>query len=216
MLGRKSDLSWLVASLQSRMKFNPASSVFGTADWDEALSREQVMHYSTVLGQLRFLAPLVPERFDLCYELSMLSRHLSAPTLEHLKPPRRLVEYFLGTRSSKLVLPKPTSGLVANFSDKFEVRCVGLIGAAALRQRPFVLNRTVRLREDPRLTRGSAVKTPKVKPSATEAEAVENSPLLNSEQATAVHCMKRTWGLGQTEWSLPRLSACRMSCVGDG
>eukprot|EP00971_Amphidinium_carterae_P130666 2588446-Amphidinium_carterae.1 len=29
MVGRKSDLDWLVTSLQSTMKFNPASSVFG-------------------------------------------------------------------------------------------------------------------------------------------------------------------------------------------
>jgi len=55
------------------------------------------------MGKLRFMAP---ERPDMSYELSVLSQHLSSPTLEHLHRAKRLVRYVLATKDSKLVLEK--------------------------------------------------------------------------------------------------------------
>ena len=87
--------------------------------------------------------------------------------------------------------------------EKFDTRRIGMIGAAKhLDKELEVLHRSVRvindelmeieadqkhvprLLEDLGLTQGNIVKTPRVKLSATEADAIENSPILEGEQAT--------------------------------
>ena len=90
-----------------------------------------------------------------------------------------------------------------NVAREFDTRRIGMIGAAKhLDKELEVLHRSVRvindelmeieadtkhvpqLLEDLRLTQGNTVKTPRVKLSATEADAIENSPILEGEQAT--------------------------------
>ena len=88
--------------------------------------------------------------------------------------------------------------------EKFDTRRIGLIGAAKqhLDKELEVLHRSVRvindglmeieadqkhvprLLEDLGLIQGNIVKTPRVKLSATEADAIENSSILEGEQAT--------------------------------
>ena len=87
--------------------------------------------------------------------------------------------------------------------EKFDTRRIGMIGAAKhLDKELEVLHRSVRvindelieieadqkhvprLLEDLGLIQGNVVKTPRVKLSATEADAIENSPILEGEQAT--------------------------------
>ena len=87
--------------------------------------------------------------------------------------------------------------------EKFDTRRIGVIGAAEhLDKELEVLHRYVRvindelmeieadqrhvpqLLEDLGLIRSNVVKTPRVKLSAPEADAIENSPVLEGEQAT--------------------------------
>ena len=89
-------------------------------------------------------------------------------------------------------------------SEKFEIRQTGTVGHADhLDKELEVLHRTVRivndelmeveadqkhvplLLEDLGLSKGNAVKTPRVKLSAAEAESIESSPLLEGAMATA-------------------------------
>ena len=89
-------------------------------------------------------------------------------------------------------------------SEKFEIRQTGMVGHADhLDKELEVLHRTVRivndelmaveadqkhvplLLEDLGLSKGNAVKTPRVKLSAAEAESIESSPLLEGAMATA-------------------------------
>ena len=91
--------------------------------------------------------------------------------------------------------------------EKFDTRCIGMVGAAEHLDRELeVLHRTVRvidhinselmeiegadqkrvhhLLEDLGLTQSNTVKTPRMKLSASEAETIENSTILEGEQAT--------------------------------
>ena len=90
--------------------------------------------------------------------------------------------------------------------EKFDTRCIGMVGAAEHLDRELeVLHRKVRvihhinselteieadqkrvphLLEDLGLTQSNTVKTPRMKLSASEAETIENSPILEGEQAT--------------------------------
>ena len=99
--------------------------------------------------------------------------------------------------------------------EKLDTRQIGLSGAAKhLEKEVEVLHRSVRvindelmeieadqkhvpqLLEDLGLTQGNIVETPRVKLSATEADAIENSPLLDGEQATLFRrepCVVRVW-----------------------
>ena len=88
--------------------------------------------------------------------------------------------------------------------EKFDTRRIGMIGAAGhLDKELEVLHRSVRvindelmeieagqkhvlpLLEDLGLIQSNIVKTPRVKLSTTEADAIENSPILEGEQATS-------------------------------
>ena len=92
--------------------------------------------------------------------------------------------------------------------EKFDTRRIGIIGAAGhLDKELEVLHRSVRviidelmemeadqkhvpqLLEDLGLTQGNIVKTPRMKLSAAEADAIENSPILEGEQATYALCV---------------------------
>ena len=92
--------------------------------------------------------------------------------------------------------------------EKFDTRRIGMIGAAGhLDKELEVLHRSVRviidelmemeadqkhvpqLLEDLGLTQGNIVKTPRMKLSAAEADAIENSPILEGEQATYALCV---------------------------
>ena len=82
--------------------------------------------------------------------------------------------------------------------EKFDTRRIGMIGAAEHSDKELeVLHRSVRvinseadqkhvpqLLKDLRLIQSNIVKTPRVKLSAIQAEAIENSPVLEGEQAT--------------------------------
>ena len=87
--------------------------------------------------------------------------------------------------------------------EKFDTRCIGVIGAAEhLEKELEVLHRTVmvtnselmeieagqkhvlQLLKDLGLTQSNIVKTQRMKPSASEAETIENSPNLDGKQTT--------------------------------
>ena len=117
--------------------------------------------------------------------------------------------------------------------EKFDTRRIGMIGAAKhLDKELEVLHRSVRvindelmeieadqkhvprLLEDLGLIQGNAVKTPRVKLSATESDAIENSSILEGEQATLFQSgtmRVRTWRkIVQT--SLKRSSVWHEEC----
>ena len=87
--------------------------------------------------------------------------------------------------------------------EKFDTRCIGMIGAAEhLDQEKEVLHRSVRvinselaeleadqehvLLEGLGLIQSNLVKTPRMQLSASDAETIENGPILDGEQATSL------------------------------
>jgi hypothetical protein len=87
---------------------NPCDPSLSTViSHSELLDSNQHNKFRSIIGGLSYAAHMT--RTDIAYAVAVLSRHLAAPTMQHLNAAKRILRYLAGTSHYSMIFRKPSN-----------------------------------------------------------------------------------------------------------